>query len=100
MHKQTWINIINVVHLKLKRKQNPSIKSFPCKVPYGRLPEDYMRPIVNRVLREGAISPEEIAANKKAVRTEFGPPRAKGVRLVAINVHANLVYYDFLLYKH
>ena len=37
-----------------------------CKVPYGRLPEDYMRPIVNRVLREGAISPEEIAAKKKA----------------------------------
>ena len=27
-----------------------------CKVPYGSLPEDNMRPIVNRVLREGAIS--------------------------------------------
>ena len=37
-----------------------------CKVPYGQLPEDYMRPIVNRVLREGAISPQEIAARKKA----------------------------------
>ena len=37
-----------------------------CRVPYGQLPEDYMRPIVNRVLREGAISPEEIAANKRA----------------------------------
>ena len=37
-----------------------------CKVEYGSLPEDYMRPVVNRVLREGAISPEEIAANKRA----------------------------------
>lgn len=33
-----------------------------CQVRYGQLPEDYMRPIVNRVLTEGAISPEEIAA--------------------------------------
>jgi len=37
-----------------------------CRVPYGQLPEDYMRPIVNRVLREGSISPAEIAAKKKA----------------------------------
>lgn len=37
-----------------------------CKVPYGKLPEDYMRPIVNRVLREGSISPQEIAAKEKA----------------------------------
>ena len=36
-----------------------------CKVEYGSLPEDYMRPVVNRVLREGAISPKEIAANKR-----------------------------------
>ena len=37
-----------------------------CRVKYGQLPEDYMRPIVNRVLREGAISPAEIAAKEKA----------------------------------
>jgi hypothetical protein len=37
-----------------------------CKVGYGQLPEDYMRPIVVRVLTEGSISPEEIAAREKA----------------------------------
>lgn len=37
-----------------------------CRVPYGQLPEDYMRPIINRVLEEGAISPQEIAAREKA----------------------------------
>lgn len=37
-----------------------------CRVPYGQLPEDYMRPVINRVLEEGAISPQEIAAREKA----------------------------------
>jgi hypothetical protein len=37
-----------------------------CKVPDNQLPEAYMRPIINRVLREGAKSPEEIAAIEKA----------------------------------
>lgn len=37
-----------------------------CRVRDGSLPEVYMRPVVNRVLREGSISPAEIAAQKKA----------------------------------
>ena len=35
-----------------------------CKVPNGRLPEDYVKQIVYRVLLEGSISPYEIAVNK------------------------------------
>jgi len=37
-----------------------------CQVGYGQFPEDSMRPIINRLLREGAISPQEIAAREKA----------------------------------
>ena len=37
-----------------------------CKVPYGNLPEDYMRPIIDKTLKEGSISPAEIAAKEKA----------------------------------
>ena len=36
-----------------------------CKVPYGQLPEDYMRPIINRTLLEGSVSPAEIAARER-----------------------------------
>jgi hypothetical protein len=39
-----------------------------CRVPYGQLPVDYMYPVVVRVLREGAISPEEQAAKDAAAR--------------------------------
>lgn len=44
----------------------PGILGHACKVPDNQLPEVYMRSIINRVLREGAISPQEIAARKKA----------------------------------
>jgi hypothetical protein len=43
-----------------------------CRVPYGSLPVDYMYPIVRRILQEGSISPEEIAAKEaeQKARTE------------------------------
>ena len=39
-----------------------------------------MRPIVNRVLREGSISPQEIAANEKAAK-EAAAKEARRVEL-------------------
>jgi len=36
-----------------------------CKVEYGQLPEDYMRPIINRVLINGSVSPKALAERKE-----------------------------------
>ena len=41
-----------------------------CRVGYGQLPEDYMRPIVNRVLDEGAEDPKLIAAREAAKKKQ------------------------------
>ena len=54
-----------------------------CRVPYGQLPEDFMRPIVNRTLTEGSISPQEIAAREKAAK-EAAAARAKERELCAM----------------
>ena len=42
--------------------------SHQCKVPYGQLPEDYMRPIINGLLDEGSEDPKVVAAREAAAK--------------------------------
>lgn len=54
-----------------------------CKVPYGKLPEDYMRPIINQILLNGSVSPAEIAERKRK-EAERKADRQREIELCAL----------------